>query len=141
MNIGHHHQPTCNDISMGKVFAGCSAKQRRQLGSLSAVVTVPAGCDLTVQGGRGREFGVIIEGEAIVAVDGLQVARLGAGDHYGELALLDDPMTTKGRRATVTSTVETKLAVMTVAEFRTVLDDMPDVSARIVRTALARASS
>jgi CRP-like cAMP-binding protein len=142
MNMGwHHHQPTRNDISSGKVFAGCTDKQCRQLGSLSTVLTVPAGSDLTVQGTRGREFGVIVDGEAIVAIDGQEVARLGAGDHYGELALLDDPMRSKGRRATVTTTAETTVAAMNVVEFRTVMADMPDVSAQILRTAFARASS
>jgi CRP-like cAMP-binding protein len=138
MNIALHHQPTQNDISRAKVFADCTDAQCRRLGGLSTVLTVPAGCDLTVQGGHGREFGVIVEGQAVVAVDGHEVARLGAGDHYGELALLDDPMTSRGRRATVTTTVVTTLAVMSVAEFRTLLADMPDVSARIVRTAFAR---
>lgn len=141
MNIHrHHHEPRTYDISRGKVFAGCTDDQRRRLDSLSAVVTVPAGRDLTVQGSRGREFGVILEGEAVVAVDGKEVARLGAGDHYGELALLDDPATTKGRRATVTTTEQTTVAAMTVAEFQTLLHDMPEVAARIMQTAFARAS-
>lgn len=142
MNIGRHHhqQSTQHDLSRGKVFAGCTEEQRRRLIGLAAVVTVPAGRDLTVQGNRGRECGVIIEGEAIVVIDGHEVARLGAGDHYGELALLDDPVATKGRRATVTTTVATTVAAMTIAEFQTVLQEMPDVAARIMQTAFARAS-
>jgi CRP/FNR family transcriptional regulator, cyclic AMP receptor protein len=141
MNIHRHRdEPTTYDISRGKVFAGCTSDQRRRLDALSTAVTVRAGRDLTVQGSRGREFGVILEGEAIVAIDGNEVARLAAGDHYGELALLDDPVTTKGRRATVTTTVETTVAAMTVAEFQTVLHDMPEVAARIMQTAFARAS-
>jgi CRP/FNR family transcriptional regulator, cyclic AMP receptor protein len=141
MNIGRHHQqPAQHDLSQGKVFAGCTPEQRRSLISLATVVTVPAGRDLTVQGAQGLECGVIIEGEAIVLIDGHEVARLGAGDHYGELALLDDPAARKGRRATVTTTVATTVAAMTIAEFQTVLEDMPDVRARIMQTAFARAS-
>jgi CRP-like cAMP-binding protein len=90
MNIRRHHDhPLTNDISRGKVFAECTREQRRRLDSLSTVVTVGAGRDLTVQGSRGNEFGVILDGEAVVAIDGREIARLTAGDHYGELALLD----------------------------------------------------
>lgn len=136
----HHDEETTFHISRGKVFADCTRDQRRRLDALAAVVTVPAGKDLTIQGSRGREFGVVLQGEAVVSIDGREVARLGAGDHYGELALLDDPTTTRGRRATVTTTVESTVAAMTVAEFQTVLHDMPEVAARIMQTAFARSS-
>ena len=128
-------------IADGKVFEGVDGKQRKQLDSLATVINVPAGRELTVQGRRGREFGVILEGEAVVEIDGTEVARLGAGDHYGELALLDDPGTGAGRRATVTTTAPTTVAAMTVAEFRTVLDNLPEVANRIMKSALQRTRS
>ncbi len=141
MNIRRHHLQTAQcEITRGKVFAGCSSAQCRSLSSLATVVPVRAGHDLTVQGSRGLEFGVIIDGEAVVVIDGQEVGRLGAGDHYGELALLDDPIATKGRRATVTTSVPTTVAAMTIAEFQTVLDEMPEVAARIMQSALARTS-
>jgi len=133
-------EPTGYSVGGGKAFAGCTDKQRRRLDALASVVTVSAGSDLTVQGSRGREFGVILDGEAVVVIDDREVGRLGPGDHYGELALLDDPSTTKGRRATVTTTVDSTVAAMTVAEFQTVLLEMPEVAARIMRTAFARAT-
>ena len=128
-------------ISDCKVFAGTTAKQRARLDRLATVVTVPAGRVLTEQGERGREFGVILEGEAVVEIDGTEVARLGAGDHYGELALLDKPGTGPGRRATVTALTDITLAAMSVPEFRTLLDDMPEVANRIMQTALQREGS
>jgi CRP/FNR family transcriptional regulator, cyclic AMP receptor protein len=141
MNLGRHHQPSSAlDISQGKVFAGCTEAQRRELDGLATVVGVRAGRDLTVQGSRGREFGVILEGEAVVTIDGKEVGRLGVGDHYGEIAMLDDPLTAKGRRATVTTTVDSTVAAMTVSEFQTLLQDMPDVATRIMQAALARVS-
>ena len=128
-------------IADGKVFEGVDAKQRKRLDSLATVVNVPAGRELTEQGQRGREFGVILEGEAVVEIDGVEVARLGAGDHYGELALLDKPGTGPGRRATVTAVTDITLAAMSVSEFRTVLDDMPEVGNRIMKSALERTRS
>ena len=142
MGIGRHHQQQSpnNDISRGRIFADCTVAQLRRLDSLSTVVVVPAGRDLTVQGSRGMEFGVIVEGHAVVVVDGHEVARLVAGDHYGEMALLDDPMNARSRRATVTTTATTTVAAMTISEFRMVLEDMPAVAQRILQEALSRAS-
>ena len=45
----------------------------------------------TVEGRPGREFMVIIEGEATVRRGGQEInRRLGAGDFFGEIALLED---------------------------------------------------
>ena len=36
----------------------------------------------------GVGFSIVSEGEASVSVDGNEVARIGLGDHFGELALI-----------------------------------------------------
>jgi CRP-like cAMP-binding protein len=51
----------------------------------------------------GIGFFVVIGGEASVSVDGQEVARLGAGDYFGELALIAE------RERTATVTAETAL--------------------------------
>jgi CRP-like cAMP-binding protein len=44
------------------------------------------------QGLTGGAFYVILEGEASVVIDGREVARLGRGDHFGEIStLLGEP--------------------------------------------------
>lgn len=136
--IHHRTDPKIRSVTDGNVFAGCTPKQRQRLDSLATVVTVPAGRDLTVQGQRGREFGVVLDGEAIVEIDGTEVARLGSGDHYGELALLDDA---HRRRATVTTLTETTVAAMSVREFQQLLHEMPEIANRIMQSALARTAA
>lgn len=131
---------TVRSVTEGTAFAGCDERQRRRLDQLAAVVTVPAGRVLTQQGQVGREFGVILDGEAVVEIDGREVARLHAGDHYGEMALLAEPRTSRSRRATVTAVSESTVAAMTVAEFKILLADMPEIANRIMRTAIHRAS-
>ena len=42
---------------------------------------------------------ILVDGEASVSVDGSEVARIGPGDHFGELALITD----EARTATVTA--------------------------------------
>ena len=51
--------------------------------------TFPAGPVIVRQGDdRGIGFFVIADGEAIVSVDGAEVARLGPGTHFGAIALI-----------------------------------------------------
>ena len=47
----------------------------------------------------GVGFFIIAEGEASVSVDGVEVSRIGPGDHFGELALISED----ARTATVTA--------------------------------------
>jgi serine/threonine protein phosphatase PrpC len=45
---------------------------------------------LVEQGSPGTSMFVILEGDVAVRVNGVEVARLGAGEHFGELALSDE---------------------------------------------------
>jgi CRP-like cAMP-binding protein len=129
-------------VADSSLFRHCTTRQRRRLEQLSTPIEVKAGYQLTRQGHTGQEFGVIIEGTAVVTIDGRPVAELGAGDHYGEVALLDEISHTGGRRvATVTAETDLWVSVMSIAEFRTVLADLPEVDEAIRRAARDRAGS
>jgi CRP-like cAMP-binding protein len=135
----HHNTEKVHTVAAAAIFAHCSGKQRRRLEQLSTPIEVKAGYELTHEGSTGHEFGVIIEGRAVVRVDGHQVAKLGPGDHYGEVALLEEVGHTHGRRmATVTAETDLWVSVMSVAEFRTVLVEMPDVADAVRRAARDR---
>ena len=65
---------------------------RRNLERIAAwtdEVDVPAGRHLIDQGAFPHEFMVIETGTAEVLVDGNQVAELGPGDFFGEMALME----------------------------------------------------
>jgi CRP-like cAMP-binding protein len=86
-------------------------------------VDVPAGKVLTKQGDIGDEFFVIQEGSAEVARDGERINELGAGDFFGEMALLEADR----RNATVTAMTPMQLIVMTRSSFRGIDKAMPHV--------------
>lgn len=45
---------------------------------------------LVEQGSPGTSMFVVLEGEVAVRVNGLEIARFGAGEHFGELAMADE---------------------------------------------------
>ena len=76
-------------LSIVPLFSRCTKKELAALSRLTTRMTLPAGDVVTRQGRVGREFIVIVDGKATVAIDGQTVATLGAGDFLGEIALLD----------------------------------------------------
>ena len=89
--------------------------------------------ELIREGDRGDAFYVLLEGEAAVSRDGEQVAVVRAGDHVGELALLDPAP----RDATVTASTEVVIGVLGARVFNAIVRDVPAMNAKLLR-ALAR---
>ena len=63
-----------------ELFSELTSKEIRKVASFMTTVDVKAGRDLTVQGTMGREFMIIVEGEATVRRNGRLIASLGPGD-------------------------------------------------------------
>jgi CRP-like cAMP-binding protein len=77
----------------------------------------------------GIGFFVITEGEASVSRDGREVARLGPGDHFGELGLISD----RARTATVTAETNLRTAMLASWEFKQFVRDNPDVAWKLLQ--------
>jgi hypothetical protein len=76
-------------------------------------VEAPAASVAIREGDPGDRFFVIEEGEAVVTVAGREIARLGPGDHVGEIALLRDVP----RTATVTAATDLRLLALEREDF------------------------
>lgn len=111
------------------IFASCTRRELVLVSRLATQVDVAAGAELTTQGRPGHEFAILLSGSASVAVGGTVVSTLGAGDHYGEMALIDDGP----RTATVTAVEATSLAVVGRREFRDLLDQSPVLVRALLR--------
>lgn len=118
--------------------ASRSRSRRRRVEQLSTPIQIKAGYELTTEGQRGTEFGVILEGHATVSVGGNPVGKLGPGDHYGEIALLADEASDGRRTATVTADDDMWVAAFSAQEFSAVLREFPAVASHVIRTAQHR---
>ncbi len=89
--------------------------------------SVSEGVTVAGEGAPGYSFFVIEQGNAVVSADGDELATLGPGDFFGEVAILSG-----GRRsATVTTTSPATLLVMFGTEFRRLQEAQPEVAARL----------
>jgi CRP/FNR family transcriptional regulator, cyclic AMP receptor protein len=120
-------------LKQSPLFEGLSRKQLAQLARLSDDLDLPAGAVLCKEGSRGREFFVIIDGEAEVTKGGRRVATLGPGDFFGEIALLERV----NRTATVTAVSPLRFFVISDHAFNSVLDTDPAIERKLLQ-ALAR---
>ena len=77
----------------------------------------------------GVGFFIIADGEGSVSVDGEEVARIGPGDHFGELALISE----EARTATVTAVTPLRCYVIAFWGFRKFAKDNPDVSWKLLQ--------
>jgi CRP-like cAMP-binding protein len=103
------------------MFRTCSRKQLELVARLADSVTVEAGEVLAREGRIERELFVIMSGEAQVSRAGTAVARLGAGDYFGELAVLD----AGPRDATVTAVSDLEVLIVGQREYATMVADIP----------------
>lgn len=117
-----------------RLFSSCTVKELTQLARASDQIAVDDGTTIVTQGSLGHDFYLILEGRAAVLRDGEQVAELGPGEYFGELALLDGAT----RNATVTATEASTLLVLGQREFAAVLDTTPGVARKIMTQMAAR---
>jgi CRP-like cAMP-binding protein len=86
--------------------------------------TFAAGETIAEEGEAGRTFFVIERGRVTVTVHGREVARLGPGDAFGEMALIDK----SARSATVTADNEVHAYQLPVWSFRPIVESHPEMA-------------
>ncbi|MGH3001331.1 MAG: cyclic nucleotide-binding domain-containing protein [Gaiellaceae bacterium] len=74
-------------------------------------------------------FIIVVEGEASVLVDEREVARLGPGDHFGELALI----ARERGPASVRSETPLRCLEVTFWDFRRAARDSPDIAWKLLQ--------
>ncbi len=109
------------------LFAGLSDKEREQIARWADEIDVDPGKHLVEQGEFPYEFFVIEEGTATVSRDGERLADLGAGDFFGEIALLEHDR----RTASVVASTPLRAIVMHARDFAEMADEMPEVCEQI----------
>ncbi len=121
---------------LGKVpiFSGCSKRELDAIGSAAKIVSHSEGHVIAREGDRGVGFFLITDGSANVSIGGRNRTKLGPGDFFGEISLLD-----RGpRTATVTAASPIKLVGITAWVFRGLLEEHPGIALKMLEVVARR---
>jgi CRP-like cAMP-binding protein len=115
------------------LFSALSTRNRRQIATLAQFVWFAPG-DVVVQAGEpGDAFYLIVSGKA--KLEGKPRGRaLGAGDFFGEMALIDG----QPRSATITATTELQAMMLPRRSFMKVLEQEPRLALTLMSELAAR---
>lgn len=119
------------------LFSALSKRDRKRVAPLLEEVEVAVGREVAAEGDLAHELFLIRDGTATVTRGGETIGELGAGDFFGEIALLDD---SRRRTSTVTATSAMRLAVMQGHDVRVLEREMPEVARQIRAAMTARLS-
>ena len=117
------------------LFSGLDKRDLDQLGRQLHERRFAEGTEITTEGSTGAGFFVIAEGNAEVTIGGQHRATLGPGDHFGEIALIDDGV----RSASIVAATDLLCYGLTPWEFRPFVEEHPQVAWALLQ-ALARRS-
>jgi len=99
-------------------FACLERDEVEQVAQLFKERRFSAGETVVMEGASGAAFFVIDSGEAAVSIKGVDCGTLGEGDHFGEIALIDEGP----RAATVTAATDLVCHGLTYWEFRPLVE-------------------
>ena len=101
-----------------QLFADMDRRQAEQIARLLKERPFAKGETVIMEGSGGAAFFLIDSGEATVSSKGADVAKLGPGDYFGEIALIDGGP----RSATVTAATDLVCYGLTFWEFRPLVE-------------------
>ena len=116
------------------LFSACSTKELQTIARASDDVEVSKGKVLVEEGKPGHEFFLILDGTASVKRGKKEIAKLGKGQYFGELALLD-----RGpRSASVVAASDLDVLVLGQREFAGVIDEVPSMAHKLLTSMAQR---
>lgn len=90
------------------LFRHLTYKEQTAVLSIATTRTFPAGREIVIEGQPGEELYVVIRGRVAIEKNGVEIAELRAGGHFGEMGLIDNAP----RSATVRSAEPTRVMVI-----------------------------
>ena len=122
------------DLVQIPLFAGLNHRQLSRLRGLTSRVQTADEALVIRQGTVGRDFVVLVKGNASVVRNAETVAILSDGDFFGEMAMLSGAP----RNSSVIVEGGSDLLVSNPDEFRQILEELPVVAERLGAIAIQR---
>lgn len=126
-----------NTLGKVPIFSECSKRELAIIARAAKEVVHKEGTVIAREGERGVGLFLILEGQCSVTIGGKTKAKLGPGDFFGEVALLDGGP----RTATVTALSPVKLIGITGWVFRGLLMEHPSIALKTLEAVAGRLRS
>ena len=123
-------KPTPELLRNIRLFSGLDEKDLESLADEFNERRFSAGDKIALEGEGGLMFFVVESGEASVEVQGEEVATLGPGAAFGEIALIDR----RPRTATVTAISDLKTYGLPVFVFRPFVEARPELAWKLLES-------
>jgi CRP-like cAMP-binding protein len=123
-----------NTLGKVPIFSECSKRELAIIARASKEVVHKEGTVIAREGERGVGLFLILEGQCSITIGGKTKAKLGPGDFFGEVALLDGGP----RTATVTALSPVKLIGITGWVFRGLLMEHPSIALKTLEAVAGR---
>jgi CRP/FNR family transcriptional regulator, cyclic AMP receptor protein len=111
------------------IFSDLDKKELDRIAASMKPRTFSAGDTVTSEGQTGVGFFVIESGEATVTVHGDERRKLGPGDYFGEVALLNETV----RTATITADTDLRCYGLTSWEFRPLVETHGSIAWKLLQ--------
>jgi CRP-like cAMP-binding protein len=131
---GPSHGVDAERILAQPLFGSLSRAEAAEFARFCQVQHVEPGHAVFTEGGLAVAFFVIESGEAEAVADGQVLRRMGPGDWFGEIAIVDQ----SHRTATVSAATPLTVIAMTAFEFRRLEVEHPAVADTIRQTTQGR---
>jgi CRP-like cAMP-binding protein len=129
-----HRDAKIDALKQVPLFSRCSKKELGEIAKIADEIDLPEGKVLTREGGRGREFFVLLDGSADVRRNNRKIKSLESGDFLGEISLV----TKAPRTATVTTSSPVRALVVSEQNFRRLLENSPQVQVKVLEALAER---
>ena len=116
------------------LFAGLDNRELETIAESGREVSFEAGKKILQQGERGLAFLLILDGSVEVNKDGRRLAKLGKGQFFGEMTVIDD----QPRSADVVATEPTTCFGLTAWSFNAVIGSNPSIAKQIMKELVRR---
>jgi CRP/FNR family cyclic AMP-dependent transcriptional regulator len=119
---------TVEQIQHVPLFADLDQRELQSLASSFKERIFDAGSTVVAEGSGGVGFFIIDQGDATVTSGGTELAKLGPGQYFGELALIDEGT----RTATITADTELRCYGLTSWEFRPLVENNSHIAWKLL---------
>ena len=118
-------------LAKNELLARLAGPERATFTETLDQVAVTRGTELLHEGDPGEYMYFVLEGSLFVRRGGVEIRKIGPGDHFGEMALIDD---SARRSATVVAVTPVQVAYIARHHFDALLAANPSVREGVQRT-------